>query len=185
MTDNKICKCGNKFIVNKKYCLCSECNYLRLHNGKTQAEIYSERSIERKSKISQVIVTDIPKKKKKGKKSILNEYKLEKTREVIRKDEEFYELIFNTHPNNCAECGIWLPNQFRDDEGRIIARHQYSHILGKGAFPEFRHHPKNCNRLCLIHHHIWEFGEKEKMNIYESNQILIQEMYDERNKKVL
>jgi hypothetical protein len=43
-------KCGlERLIVNKKYCLCDECNYKRLHGGKSKQDVWSERSGERKS----------------------------------------------------------------------------------------------------------------------------------------
>jgi DNA-directed RNA polymerase subunit RPC12/RpoP len=34
-------------IVNKKYYVCDECNFKRLHNGKSKEEVYRERSNER------------------------------------------------------------------------------------------------------------------------------------------
>lgn len=43
----KWCKCGSKHIVNKKYGLCDNCNYARLHNGKSKREVYAERSLQR------------------------------------------------------------------------------------------------------------------------------------------
>ncbi len=43
------CKCGSKRIVNKKYNLCDECNYKRLHSGKSKREVYAERSLLRVS----------------------------------------------------------------------------------------------------------------------------------------
>lgn len=36
------CKCGSKFIVNKKYSLCERCNYLRLH-GESKEKVYEQR----------------------------------------------------------------------------------------------------------------------------------------------
>lgn len=41
------CKCGSKYIVNKKYGLCDDCNYARLHNGRSKREVYAERSVQR------------------------------------------------------------------------------------------------------------------------------------------
>lgn len=34
-------------IVNRKYYLCDDCNFKRIHNGKTKQEVYSERAKER------------------------------------------------------------------------------------------------------------------------------------------
>lgn len=37
-------KCGSKYVVNKKYKLCARHNFERTHEGKTQQQVYSERS---------------------------------------------------------------------------------------------------------------------------------------------
>jgi hypothetical protein len=164
--------------------LCSECQYLKTH-GKTRQETYSERRSE-KEKIKPKQIHSLtrnalrtPKKRKKTASSILmkNE-RLEKRREQIRKDEETYEQVFNSRPHECEECGRGLPDIFRDENGMVVARWQYSHIWGKGAFPEYRNNPKNLNRLCLEDHQIWEFGKREEMKIYDKNQLIIQELRD-------
>ena len=166
--------------------LCSECQYLKTH-GKTRQETYSERRSE-KEKIKPKQIHSLtrnalrtPKKRKKTASSILmkNE-RLEKRREQIRKDEETYEQVFNSRPHECEECGRGLPDVFRDENGMVVARWQYSHILGKGAFPEFRNDPRNINLLCLDDHQMWEWGKREEMKIYDKNQLIIQELRDGR-----
>lgn len=92
-----------------------------------------------------------------------------KSFETVSLDEELYELIFNTHPHECEECGISLPSDFRDDKGKVLARWQYSHILPKSTYPELRHNPLNMNRLCLNHHEKWENGDKKSMSIWKGN----------------
>lgn len=37
----------DKPIVNKKHNLCDDCNFLRLHNGQTKAQVYSDRKVEK------------------------------------------------------------------------------------------------------------------------------------------
>lgn len=41
-------ECGNDLpIVNRKYCLCDNCNFKRTHNGRSKEEVYSERASKR------------------------------------------------------------------------------------------------------------------------------------------
>ncbi len=50
MQESKIkCECGSSYIVNKKFGLCGDCNFKRLHNGKSKHQVYSERSLFRVS----------------------------------------------------------------------------------------------------------------------------------------
>lgn len=53
LTVRDICqgdRCGKlTLIVNKKYWLCDDCNYKRLHDGKSKEDVYSERATRRKS----------------------------------------------------------------------------------------------------------------------------------------
>jgi len=185
------CKCGSEYIVNKKYNLCENCNHIRLHN-ETQFEAQirktnfniSLRKAEQKMKDNinkeRSIVT--PKKKR------VDHSKSDATRlkrqEVLKKDQFTYMLLWLSRPHECENCGSPLPEDFLDDEKNINAIWQYSHILSKGSHIEFRYEPRNFNRLCFKCHELWEFApieEKKKMKIYEPNQIIIQQLYDERN----
>jgi len=87
----------------------------------------------------------------------------------IKKDESTYLEVWNTRVHTCEECGADLGDEFKDEFGRI-QKHIYSHILTKGAFPEFRNNPENFNLLCLRHHQEWEFGNRDKMHINKQNQ---------------
>jgi len=175
----EICKqCFTSKLVNAKS-ICSDCTFRNNHDGKSRQEIYSERSkTKEKTGASKTVIS---RKKPSKNTSLLKNERLEKRRETLRQDELFYESIFNSRPHKCEECGVSLPDQFRDEEGNVIYRSQYSHILSKGSEPRLRHHPLNINRLCSIHHYQWEFQDQTKMKIYESNQKLIQEMFDELN----
>ncbi len=165
----KPCKCGSVWIVNKTYNLCSECNHIRLH-GITQYEAAQRRQKENTRCKS--------KKKRKPLKS--STATIKKRKETLRKDRALYLHIFNTKNNECEECSKQLPSEFENEEGKIIYIAQYSHILSKGAFPEFRHHKLNINRLCLKCHEKWEFGDKKNMKIFNSNQKLIERMKNEK-----
>jgi len=175
--------CGQCFLpkpVNSKG-LCPECVFKNNHNGLSQQEVYQQRSEKKKQ-----YVNSLPNTTKETRKTMLNnmlkDERLEKRREILRKDEEFYELIFNMTEPICEECGRQLPDQFRDSEGNILYRAQYSHILTKGAHQEFRHDIRNINRLCHTCHDIWEFGDRVEMKIYPKNQETVQILNNEKNK---
>lgn len=176
----QICEqCSLPKPVNSKG-ICGNCTFKNNHNGKSQQEVYSERA-------SKLIVdhvkkpfTLIKKRKKTSKSSLLKDARLEKRREQTRKDEETYEEVFNSRPHECEECETPLPDQFRDDEGNVLARFQYSHILTKKAYPEFRNNSKNFNRLCFDCHQTWEFGDRVEMKIYAKNQEIVDQLRKER-----
>ena len=138
-------KCGSKYVVNKFHQLCDRCNKERLHGNKF-GKTYKHSP-----------------KNKSGLKLSKN------ASHKIKVDEEYYEKIFNMKPNLCEECLCQLPQEFRDSEGKVIARWQYSHILPKSTYPEHRHNLMNMNRLCLKHHEKWENGDKKSMRIWKGN----------------
>jgi len=62
--------------------------------------------------------------------------------------------------------------------------HQYSasyvsHILTKGAHPNMAFDPRNVNILCYEMHNKWEFGNRESMRIYQSNQLIIAQLRED------
>ena len=105
-------------------------------------------------------------KKRKVKKTNINA-------KAIQKDEEFYEKIFYLKPCRCENCGKPLPTKFRDENGKIIARYQYSHVLSKGAYPQYRYEEWNIMKNCLKCHQQWDFGVKQDMPIYNKYKKLI------------
>ena len=179
-------ECGHKSSLNSRQ-QCPECTFKANHEGKSKQEVYKERSNERVESTSTAKPKEIYVFKRKSLKrsknaSKTNVEKEEKKKELIAKDEELYEYIFDTKPPYCEECGARLPDEFRDENGRVIMRSRFSHIMTKGAWKEFRHDKRNMNLLCDQCHHIWEFGDRKSMKIYERNQLIIQELLDERNK---
>jgi hypothetical protein len=78
--EDRPCVCGCKYIENKKYNLCGNCNYKRLHNGKTKQEIYNEK----------------PKKE-------VKRTKINYTRKATGEKELFLE-IWQERPHICINC---------------------------------------------------------------------------------
>jgi len=154
----KKCK-KEKYIVNKYFCLCQECNNERLHGNK-----FRKRYIESKK------VKKSPKSPKKHQKT--QPYKqtsAKKTKEAIKLDEKFYEICFKMSDHTCEECEVNLPTDFRDLDGKIIARFRYSHIVPKSIAKSLRHNVENINHLCLKCHTQWDFGDKKSMKIFKKN----------------
>ena len=144
--------CSNeRLIVYKTGNLCAICNNLRL------AERYRERAKKKP-----------PKKIKWLKRSPIKK-NTAKTRKKIKEDEKVYELLWNSKPHYCEECGKFLGDDFRSESGFVIDKFRYSHILTKGSHPEHRHNLTNFNILCLEHHQQWEVGDRSKMKIFENN----------------
>jgi len=173
------CKgCGSIYVVNQKYQLCDDCNFVRLH-GVTRfvAELRKAKDIIKEER------KFVRAKKKRVDHSISNRTYIKRV-EQVQKDQSTYLEVFLKSPNVCEECGNALPDEFRDENGSINCIGQFSHILSKAAYPEFRNDARNFNRLCPNPcHDRWEFHDKENMNIYEKNQIIIQQLLDERNAK--
>lgn len=166
--------CNNNFIENKKHNLCPDCNYERIH-GKTRISTLIERESSKPYKVT--------KPKRNPVRTKINKLKIEKSELRRSSDREWYLYQFKSKPNECEECGTWLPDEFEDENGNIYCISQYSHIITKGSNGKLRHHKLNCNRLCPDHHDQWEFGKRENMKIFESNQKLIEIMYKDINNK--
>lgn len=158
----KICSCCQlpKKIVNSFFKLCLVCNIARLNNNKPKKEkVYAPI----KTKPKNVVKMDH---------SIKEVQPPHKANDKIKADEKFYEECFNLSNHVCEECGEKLPDSFRDQNGKIIARWRYSHIVPKSIAPELRHNTDNINHLCLKHHEEWENRNKVNMKIFAKNLLL-------------
>lgn len=156
-------KCGkDKKIVNKHFKLCQECNNERLHGSK-----YGKQYTNLKSKNTPIRTA----KKPKGRKSLFSGVKeSEKSKDkTIELDEALYEEVFNNSNHKCEECSADLPDIFRNEDGKVVARYRYSHIIPKSIAPELRHSIDNINNLCLKCHIKWENGNKAEMKIFKKN----------------
>ena len=119
--DNKCKECGGDyFIVNKTYHLCSQCNYRRLHGGKSSREVSLS-----KQKDKQI---------KRAKRPALKI----KTRKVTGEWCMFVE-IWNERPHYCVnkDCG-----RFLGEEPLAIF---FSHRKSKGAYPALRLEKSNID----------------------------------------
>jgi hypothetical protein len=141
--DNLVCKeCRSPFIVNKKYCLCDECNFRRTHEGRSKREVYQERTLERqKNKVD---------KKPKRIKTISDKRNLVE-KELI----SVYKKIDNNREKFCEGCG-------RGD--RPLS---HSHILSRKSRPDLICEEDNIQLHCFGSsdgcHEKWERGRPEEI----------------------
>lgn len=87
---------------------------------------------------------------------------------------KFYRWIWEHKPHYCEECMRPL---------REYSSVYCSHILTRGAHPEFAYYPENVNILCFEHHNMWEYGDRKRMRIFPGNQIIIKELIKDYNIK--
>lgn len=148
----EVCKqCGdNKPVANSRG-ICIDCVYKNNHNGMSRYEV----SFSKKKKTN------------------------DNRSNMLKRDKLFYLLCFRNKKQICEECGKKLPPVFEDENG-IVAIYRYSHILPKSTYPRLRHNLDNINILCFDCHYRWDFGDKKKMKIYESNLLTIDKLTDEK-----
>ena len=158
------CKgCGSSWIENKTYQLCKFCNNERRHGNKFgKVTPYKEKEFK---------PFKTAKKKKRTKSISFSPKEKVKTLTMLQKDEIFYKECFDSvERHECEECLVSLPDRFKDDSGKILARFRYSHIIAKSVSRELRHCIDNINHLCLSCHSKWEDNNARKsMDIYEPN----------------
>ena len=153
-------------IVNKHYGLCLSCNNIRLHGSKYGKQY---KLVKKNKESLRASKNRLNHKVKQGKRTVVKTGG-RRYGENFELDELFYEKCFNNcKAHNCEECGINLPEDFRDEDGKIIARFRYSHIVPKSIAPELRHNIDNINHLCSKCHTKWDFGSKKDMRIYKAN----------------
>ncbi len=161
----KICSCCGelKNIVNSFFRLCLQCNITRLNKNKPpKVNLYQQKKTEPKNTLKidhKIKIGNTP----------------HKASDKIRLDEEFYEKCFNLSNHKCEECNSQLPTNFRDENGKVIAKWRYSHIVPKSIAPELRLNTDNINHLCLKCHDFWENKEKVNMKIFAKNLVLFPE----------
>lgn len=125
-----------KFIVNKKYNLCDDCNYKRLHGGKSKQEVYGERNKDKPRKVYSLKKSTKPIKqvttKQRDENSRLSQVKREIELEAIQNNEYF-----------CWGCGVSHPGL---DKSHIISVKYKKTATDK----------ENINLFCRKCHEKWE-----------------------------
>lgn len=148
----EICvQCNKKPIVNKKYKICDDCNYFRLH-GKTKFEVAVEKE-SRKVKKSYYIKRTTVK-------------NLENKKELSKVKVEFEEHKVLNNEYYCEGCG--------NAPGGL----DKSHILSIKQREDLQLDKKNLNLFCRDCHLDWESNDIERMvnlNCFESNLKYIKE----------
>lgn len=142
-TVNECKECGRtKLIVNKKYGLCIECNYFRLHGETTvEAAIKREKQQEKEKNIISW---------QKQKKAKLKPKKKKVTGEL-----KMFQEIWAERDHFCQNknCGVYL--------GEVLQPIFFSHRKSKGAYPALRLCKDNIDLLCAECHHKWDFGNRK------------------------
>lgn len=131
--------CGKtSFIVNKKRQLCDECNFKRLHHGKSKQEVYQERAQGKEKKV----YTIRPVSKKEG----VNQYEL---RKAYLEHDKMFEPV-------CTGCGSGSKPLSRS---HIIPRSRRKDL--EADVNNFSFHCFGDPRCC---HEKWESGSFAKMS---------------------
>lgn len=140
----------DKPIVNKKYNLCDDCNFMRLHGGQSKAEVYSERAKDKEPKVytfkSKSTPTSSSKPikqqttKEKNRKNALSQVKSEIEIEAMQDNRYF-----------CWGCG--------HAKGGL----DKSHILSVKQRKDLELDKDNINLFCRDCHVDWESGDIVRM----------------------
>lgn len=144
-------QCGqDKPIVNKKRELCDDCNYMRLHNGQTKAEVYSEKAQQKEPKQYQFKQKATPFKKPKA---IKQQTAKEKTRkeELSQVKMKIEEDAIQNDLYYCWGCG----------RGGVPL--DKSHILSVKHRKDLELEEENINLFHRQCHMDWESGDLVKM----------------------
>ena len=157
-------------IVNKHFGLCGECNNIRLHGNKWGKQT-PHKEKKKKEPAKKSLFVDLAKGNSKTAYIIGGGRHTGKSLAMYVMDNVFYKQSFDRSDHKCEECGIQLNEQFEDDNGKVLNRSRYSHIVPKSIAPELRHVLDNINHLCLKDHMEWENGDKKAMKIYKKNKL--------------
>lgn len=103
----------------------------------------------------------------------LQESKFGTRKNIPAMNQKFFHWVWLHKYHYCEECGRPLPE---------YSATFCSHILSRGAHPEMATDPRNINILCFNHHQQYEFGDREKMRIFEKNQKTIELLKSEYSK---
>jgi hypothetical protein len=151
--------------------LCNDCNYERLHNGASRAQIYKDKIKEREEiKTPRLIRT----KYKPLKQQTTNEVEIKKKLHELKNSIEQKAIDNGVH--YCWGCG----------KGGVSL--DKSHILSVKQRKDLELDENNINLFCRDCHMIWESGSIEKMivlNTFENDLLYIQKHDKKRYNKIL
>lgn len=136
-------QCGEVGIISNSRGICVDCVFKNNHGGKSKIEVGFENRRERKRL-----------KLMKGVRSRNKPLKITKTGEL-----ELFKEIWEERPHYCENksCRKFL--------GNILRVVFFSHRKSKGAYPELRLVKSNIDLLCPDCHHVWDFGDKTKIEL--------------------
>lgn len=137
--------------VNKKYKLCNECNYKRLHDGKSRVEI--------------LLTKQKPKKRYTLRQQTKKQPIISKQLSALKSEIELEKIQNGEY--YCKGCGISKSGLDK------------SHILSVGRYKNLELVKKNIQLLCRDCHNIWEHGsiqEKKRLLCYEENLEIIRSL---------
>lgn len=137
-----------KFIVNKKYNLCDDCNYYRL-NGKTKQEAYQERAQSKPKKVYKLKSSPLKNKQK-------VKVQTDKEKQIKNK--------LSTLKNSIREKAISNQEYFCWGCGKGGEQLDCSHILSVGQRKDLELEEENINLLCRECHRDWESNDIVKMS---------------------
>lgn len=138
----------SKPIVNKKYDLCDDCNYMRLHDGKSKAEVMREKASTQIAKVPKIYQFKSKKQLSSGQRSqkqIVVDKALQTLKESIRLDAKQDGTYF------CKGCG------------KTEKHLDCSHILSVKHRKDLELIRENINLFCRTCHIDWESGDIIKM----------------------
>lgn len=165
-------KCNKaKPIVNKSKWLCDDCNFERLHNGVSRAQVYKERASER---VEAKVPRTIRAKFKPVKQQTSTEAEIKRKLHSLKSLIEQKAIDGGVH--YCWGCG------------RIEISYDKSHILSVKQRKDLELDEDNINLFCRTCHEKWESGDIQKMivlNSFESDLLYIQKHDSKRYNKIL
>lgn len=139
----------SKPIVNKKYNLCDDCNFMRLHDGKTKSEVYAERSASKPKKVYQLKQTPIKRSNKPIK---------QVTSKQSKRSAELSDLKYNIELQALQDG-----NYYCWGCGHAKGALDKSHILSVRQRKDLELDPNNINLFCRTCHMDWESNDILKM----------------------
>ena len=132
--------CNNPYIENKKYGLCGDCNFERIHH-KTRLQAYKDKNEEKSDKVIVRV--------KKTVKTPKNKQKYKNTGELL-----MFKEIWEERDHICINC--------KKELGEELNIQYFSHRVSKGRDAKLRLEKSNIDILCCECHFAHEFQGNKK-----------------------